>query len=292
MPVQGLAGREQPYVHGGVLAGQQHLAGVAVQPQQQADLVPGAVLGVRGGVRGEAVDQGLGVVGVARGDQGKGRDGVGEALLGRRRRRAQVGAGGRGRQRDLAGQHRDLVGDRVEAGGAEGLQGRGVGAGAGQGELAVQQGARLGRAHGEVAALGRRALRSGLAGQGRGAGEAVQRQQQALQPGLVGVFEAQGAGQPGQFGADLLRPVGLQQGTVGVQAAADAPGRTAQRAGRVDGLLRRARRPGLPVQAQRAEELRGLGAQVAREGVPGHGPGRRVRRFKVLLCHAGASGRL
>ena len=49
------------------------------------------------------------------------------------------------------------------------------------------------------------------------------------------------------------------------------------------------------VLAQGAEELRGLGPQIAREGVPGRRPevpGHGFRRFKVLLCHAGASGRL
>ncbi|GHG77292.1 hypothetical protein GCM10018980_75540 [Streptomyces capoamus] len=73
-----------------------------------------------------------------------------------------------------------------------------------------------------------------------------------------------------------------------MQAAADAAGRAAQRAGRVDGPLRAA----LPVQAQGAEELHGLGAQIGREGLAGHRVGRAVRRVRVSLCHAGASGRL
>lgn len=100
-----------------------------------------------------------------------------------------------------------------------------------------------------------------------------------------------------------------------MQGAAQPTGRTAQGASRVyraagSGVPVRAVRPvavcsgpvraraGLPVQAQGAEELGGLGAQVTREGVTarGHrrrpGGGRGVRRFKVLLCHAGASGRL
>lgn len=81
-----------------------------------------------------------------------------------------------------------------------------------------------------------------------------------------------------------------------MEAGADAADRAAQGPGRVDGVLRARRRgtAGLPVLAQGAEELRGLGPQVAREGVPGDPdvPGQGIRRFKVLLCHAGASGRL
>ncbi len=112
------------------------------------------------------MDEGLGVVGVPGGDQRQRGDRVGEALPGGGGQRAQVG-GGRGRgQRDLAGQDGDLVGDRVEAGRAESLECGGVGPGPGQGELAFQQGARLGRAHGEVAAFG--GGRGGRGGAGAG----------------------------------------------------------------------------------------------------------------------------
>ncbi len=140
------------------------------------------------------------------------------------------------------------------------------------------------------------------------------------------MLQRQRAGQPGQLGAHGLGPLGVQQRLEGVQGAAEAAGRTAQGAGRVHGPVggrggppapapvdgsrtRRVRtarvrsvavraRAGLPVQAQGAEELRGLGAQVVREGVTARGyrrwpgGGRGVRRIKVSLCHAGASGRL
>lgn len=48
MPVEGLAGREQADVQGGGAA-VGDLAGVAVQAQQQTDLVPGRVLRMRAG---------------------------------------------------------------------------------------------------------------------------------------------------------------------------------------------------------------------------------------------------
>src|SRR5690606_35223985 len=185
---------------------------------------------------------------------------VGEPVAGGGRRRAEVGVGRARGQRDLAGQHGDLVGDRVEAGGAQGLKGGGVGPGPREGELPVQQGAGLGGAHGEVAPVGsgehggrgrrggrggagrgvgartggRRAGRGGgaagdrgggghrrcrpgpgrggrLAREHRGAREAVQGQQQPLQAGRAAVFDGQGAGDPGEFRAEGLRPVPVQQ---------------------------------------------------------------------------------
>ncbi len=101
MAGQGLARGPQAYVGGG--AGQD-LAGVAVQAQQEADLVPGGVLRLRCGLRGEAVDQGRRVVGVAGGDQGQGGDGVGEPLLGGAGQGTQTGVGRGGGQRHFAGQ--------------------------------------------------------------------------------------------------------------------------------------------------------------------------------------------
>ena len=58
----------------------QDLAGVAVQAQQEADLVPGGVLRMRGRVRGETVDQRFRVVRAAGGDEGEGGDGVRQAF--------------------------------------------------------------------------------------------------------------------------------------------------------------------------------------------------------------------
>ena len=57
-------------------------------------------------------------------------------------------------ERDLGGEDGDGVGDRVEAGGAERLEGRGVGAGPGEGELPLQQGARPARRRRSSAAAG------------------------------------------------------------------------------------------------------------------------------------------
>lgn len=59
-----------------------------------------------------------------------------------------------------------------------------------------------------------------------------------------------------------------------MEAAADAAGRAAQGPGRVDGGRRAVAGggTGLPVQSQGAQELRGLGPEVAREGFPVIGP--------------------
>lgn len=54
-------GREEANVDGDGL-GVQDLQGVTVEAEQESHLVPGGVLGVGRGVRGEAVDEGLGVV--------------------------------------------------------------------------------------------------------------------------------------------------------------------------------------------------------------------------------------
>ncbi|BFO22730.1 hypothetical protein SHKM778_91180 [Streptomyces sp. KM77-8] len=114
-------------------------------------------------------------------------------------------------------------------------------------------------------------------------------QEELVQAGRAGVFLGEDARDPGQFGAHRLRPVTVQHRLERVQAGADPPGRAAQRARRLDGVLRRGRaRAGLPVQAQRSEELGRPGPQIAGQGVRRYGTGRRI---KVSLCHAGASGR-
>lgn len=118
----------------------------------------------------------------------------------------------------------------------------------------------------------------------------MQGEQQPLPALLQGVLTGQGAGQPGQFGAQLLRPGLLQQTAEGVQGAADAAGRAAQGAGGVRGGGPGG--AGSPLRAERPQELGGLAAQIRREGVGGHpgaggGGGGRV----TVLCHAGASGR-
>ncbi len=116
--------------------------------------------GVRREVRGQSVDQRLGVVRAARGEQGQGGDGVGEPLARGVRQRAQVGAVGRRGQRYLAGEHGHLVGEGVEPGRPERLQRGGVRPRPGQRELPVQQRPGLGRPDREVAP----------AGEGRGCG--------------------------------------------------------------------------------------------------------------------------
>ncbi len=57
VPVEGLPGRAAGVRRRRPPSPCSDLEGVAVQAQQQADLVPGGVLGVRGGVGGEAVDR-------------------------------------------------------------------------------------------------------------------------------------------------------------------------------------------------------------------------------------------
>src|SRR5690606_11092860 len=183
VPVEGLAGGPQGGVGGGrgggpggaVGGGVQHLAGVAVQAQQQPHLVPGGVLRVRGRVRGEPVGERRRVVRAARGDERQRGHRIGEPVAGGVRRRAQVGVGRSRGQRDLAGQHGDLVGDGAEAGGAQGVQGGGGRRGRREGELPVQQGAGSGGADGEMAAVGSgehggRGRRGGRGGADRGAG--------------------------------------------------------------------------------------------------------------------------
>ncbi|GAA3228732.1 hypothetical protein GCM10020256_41170 [Streptomyces thermocoprophilus] len=74
-----------------------------------------------------------------------------------------------------------------------------------------------------------------------------------------------------------------------MQAGSDTAGRAAQGAYRVRcALSAAAPAGGLPVRAQRVEELPGLRAEMGRESLARH----RGRPVMVSLCHAGASGRL
>lgn len=69
-------------------------------------------------------------------------------------------------ERHLGGEQRDGVGHRVEAGGAERLERRGVGAGPGEGQLPFEQRPGAGRADAEGGAL----LVTGGIGAGPGTG--------------------------------------------------------------------------------------------------------------------------
>ncbi|CAM5360959.1 hypothetical protein SDIAM26S_02741 [Streptomyces diastaticus subsp. diastaticus] len=262
-------------------AGGDDLLGVAVQAQQQADLVPGGVLAVRGRYRER---QRVGVVRVAGAVQRQGGHGVGEAAGGGLGEGVGARAGAepvvRG-ERHLAAEQRDLVDQGVQPGRGEGRQARRVGAGPGQGQAALQQRPGLGRPY----------ARAAPAGRGR-AGEAVERGEQPGQPGRDQVFVGEDAAEPGQLGPQPVCPLPVQQRAEGVQDGAEAARRAAQSAGRLPGLLRVL--GGLGVVAQRPQEGRGLGAQGGGDG------GRRRVRARGRLGqvvrlrksgHVGASAR-
>ena len=138
--------------------------------------------------------------------------------------RRSAGAGGG--ERDLAGEYGDGVGDGVEAGRAERLERGRVGAGPGEGQLALQQGAGLGRAarsgSREAAVCGARRLgratgagvrRRGPPGPGSAvrARQPVQRVQQPLQAGRVGVLRARVPDSQASSGRSCVGPVGVEQ---------------------------------------------------------------------------------
>ncbi|MYW12965.1 hypothetical protein GT034_32155, partial [Streptomyces sp. SID2563] len=103
-----------------------------------------------------------------------------------------------------------------------------------------------------------------------------------------------------QLGAQLLRPERVERGAEGAQGGADPAGGAAQRGGGLFGGARSGVRGGgvLAVQAQAAQEVGGLGAQIGAEDRPrAHaGDAGRVGRGRglgvlVRASHAGASGR-
>lgn len=169
-----------------------------------------------------------------------------------------------------------------------------MGAGPGEGELPFEEGSGAGRADAEDGALlvGGAPGAGPVAGSGqRGAGQGVQRFEEPVQPGRVGVFPGQGAREPGQFGAELLGPGGVQRCPEGVQRAADPARGAAQRGGGLLGPVAPGVRGSavLAVQAQAAEEFGGLLLKVGREDRARRKV--RLRRLLVMASHAGASGR-
>lgn len=66
----------------------------------------------------------------------------------------------------------------------------------------------------------------------------MQRVHEPAEAGGVRVLPGQRAGEPGQFGPELVGPDGFERATEGVQRAADPAGRVAQRAGGLVGALR------------------------------------------------------
>src|SRR5690606_5303551 len=254
VPVECLAGGPQGGVGGGrggrpggaVGGGAQHLAGVAVQAQQQPHLVPGGVLRVRGRVRGEPVGERRRVVRAARGDERQRGHRVGEPVAGGVRRRAQVGVGRSRGQRDLAGQHGDLVGDGVEAGGAQGLQGGGVRPGPRGGELPVQPGAGAGGAGGEAAAV--RAGGAGGAGRPGGRGRGGGGAGRGAGGGAGGRRAGRGGGAAGERGGG------------GHRRCRPGPGRGARLAREHGGAGEAVQGQQQPLQAGRAAVFDGQGA--------------------------------
>ncbi|GFM98480.1 hypothetical protein Sfulv_32910 [Streptomyces fulvorobeus] len=189
--------------------------------------------------------------------------------------------GGRRGQRDLGGEQRDGVGDRVEAGGAQGLERGGVGARPGEGQLPFEEGPGPRGADAERGAFlvrgggGRDISGAGAGGGGAGArqrapGQRVQRFEQPGQPGGVRVLAGQRAGEPGQFRTELVGPVRVEQPPERVQGAADPAGRPAQRTGRLLGAAAAAvgGRAVLAVQPQAAQEVSGLLLEVRSEDLP------------------------
>ncbi|CAM5246787.1 hypothetical protein SGLAM104S_07827 [Streptomyces glaucescens] len=289
----------------------QDLTGVAVQAQQEADLVPGGVLRVRGG-SGErpwiSASALYGLPAVIRGRAATASVSRSSAVAakGRRSEAAAVVVSGTSLaskatlsatawKREEPRAWRAVEWARVPAR-VSWRSRRAPAFRRAHGEVAAFRCRGAGLAHGACRRRARPCRTRGPAARGhldvgrerRRARQAVQGGQEAVQAGRAGVLQGQGAGEPGEFGAHRLGPVGVQQGAEGVEAAADAAGRAAQGPGRVEGVTG----SGLAVLAQRAQELGGLRARIACQRVPRHRLGQRVRRFKVLLCHAGASGRL
>ena len=275
-----------------------HLAGVAVQPQQQADLVPGRVLGSAAGRR-RAGSTASALYGWPRGASGS----AAAASASRSRGpRGQRGAGRPGRaaggERHLGGEHGDRVGDARGSGRSRAPAAPRSARGSGRGSAGAPA-ARPARAAPTSSAArpwrGRRRVPAASLGAGAGIGA---RRAGAARRAAVPAGRAYGvlAGQAcrdsqASSGAAARAHSASAAVPEGVQGAADPAGRSAQRAaprrrrgscaaapliaaGRpaqgAGGLARRRRYPASvgapfsPVLPQAPQEVRGLVLQVRR----------------------------